>query len=304
MKRSELKELILKEKAARGIKILAHTYQTPDIIDIADVTGDSYLLAKAAASLDCGTVLMCGVRFMAETVKILSPEKKVILSAEKATCPMALQIEPARVEAYRREHPDHAVCAYINTTAELKAVSDVCVTSSSAVRIVRNMDAENILFIPDKNLGTYVQQQVPDKNLFFMEGCCPVHHSVTVHDVLAAREEHPGALLAVHPECRPEVTALADFAGSTSAIINFAEKHDGDVIIGTEHNVADYLRIKHPDRNFYQLCGHKLVCKNMKMTTLEKVYEALTGGGSVIEMEESLRLAAKKPLDNMLRFGR
>lgn len=303
MKKDELIELIKQEKKKKNIKILAHTYQSPDIIELADITGDSYMLAKAAQKLDCETVLMCGVRFMAETVKILSPEKKVLLASKDATCPMALQIAPQRIIDFKKSHPDYTVCAYINTTAELKAVSDVCVTSSSAVRIIEHLEAKSILFIPDRNLGRYVQSKVSSKNFAFMQGCCPVHDSVTVNDVIKAKKEHPGALFAVHPECRPEVTALADFVGSTSAIIDYALNTDKDIIIGTERGVADYLKIKYPDRNFYQLRKDVLVCVNMKMTTLNNVYSSLSGSAEVIEMDEQLRLAAKRPLDNMLKYG-
>lgn len=305
MKRAELQQLICEEKKKRGIKILAHTYQTPDIIDIADVTGDSFLLSQAAEQLDCDTVIMCGVRFMAETVKILSPEKRVILAAPRATCPMAIQIAPERLRAFRDENPDTLVCAYINTTAELKALSDVCVTSSSALRIIQRLDAKDILFIPDQNLGAYVRDRVTDKNIILWDGCCPTHHSITPADVQKAKAAHPGAALAVHPECRPDVLKEADFVGSTSAIIKFALETDGDVIIGTERGVCDYLREKHPQRGFYQLCENKLVCPNMKMTTLDGVYKAVTGeGGTEIELDEPLRLAAKRSIDNMLKYGK
>ncbi len=302
MKKDELIKLIKQEKESKNIKILAHTYQSPDIIELADVTGDSYMLAKAAQKLDCETVLMCGVRFMAETVKILSPKKRVLLSAAGATCPMALQIEPQRVLEFKKEHPEYAVCAYINTTAELKAVSDVCVTSSSAVRIIERMEAKSILFIPDKNLGRYVKSKVPGKSFAFFDGCCPVHDSVTADDVVRAKHEHPGALFAVHPECRPEVTAMANFVGSTSAIIDYILSTDRDVIIGTERGVADYLKAKHPQRGLYRLREDLLVCRDMKMTTLQEVYSALISG-EVIEMDEELRLKAKRPLDSMLKYG-
>lgn len=305
MKKVEMQKLILEEKKKRGIKILAHTYQTPDIIDIADVVGDSFLLSEAAQKLDCDTVIMCGVKFMAETVKILSPEKRVILAAPKATCPMAIQISPERLAKFKKENPDTIICAYINTTAELKALSDVCVTSSSALRIIERLEAKDILFIPDQNLGSYVRDRVKDKNIILWEGCCPTHHSVTVKDVIDAKAAHPGAKLAVHPECRPDVLKLADFIGSTSAIIDYALSESGDIIIGTERGVSDYLTEKHPDRNFYQLTKNKLVCPNMKMTTLEGVYKALIGeGGKEIEMDEELRLAAKRSIDKMLEYGK
>ena len=304
MKKPELIQQINKEKAERGIAILAHTYQTPDIIDIADITGDSYLLAEQAREVEADTVLLCGVRFMAETVKILSPQKKVILSHSKATCPMALQIEPERVAEFKRNNPNVVVCAYVNTTAELKAVSDVCVTSSSAVRIIEKLPHKDILFIPDQNLGAYVQSQLPEKNIILWDGCCPIHHAITARDAREAKEKYPNAALALHPECRPEVLALADFIGSTSAIIEFAKSHDGDVIIGTERGVADYLRLTESRKNFYQLREDKLLCENMKMTTLQDVYNSLIGtGGAEIIMDEELRLAALRPLDNMLKYG-
>ena len=304
MNKHELREAILRQKAERRVTILAHTYQTPDILAVADITGDSFKLSEAAAGLDCDTVLVCGVRFMAETVKILSPEKRVVLPAPRATCPMAVQIAPERLAAFREENPHVCVCAYINTTAELKALSDVCVTSSSAVRIVRALPEQDILFIPDQNLGAFVKAQVPEKNIMLWDGCCPTHHSITAADVERAKAEHPGAALAVHPECQPAVLAHADFIGSTSAIIDYCLKHDGDVIIGTERGVTDWLHEQYPDRGFYQLRADKLTCENMKYTTLQGVYDALTGvGGAEIELPEALRLAAKKSIDRMLQYG-
>lgn len=305
MKRNELQELILKEKKERDTLILAHTYQAPEIIDIADISGDSFALSVAAAKQPHSRVILCGVRFMADTVKILSPEKEVILPKKKATCPMAEQMSPEQVRAFRGEHPDTAVIAYINTSTELKAECDACVTSSSALKIVSAVPYSDILFIPDQNLGSYIKEQVKDKNITLWSGCCPTHHSVTVKDVEIAKAAHPNAKLAVHPECRPEVVALADYVGSTSGIIHFAlHETEGDVIIGTETGVADYLILHHPQRNFYQLAPEKLVCKNMKMTTLQDVYNALVGkGGDVIEIEESLRLKAKRSIDNMLHYG-
>ena len=305
MNHAELKQAILQAKQETGTLVLAHTYQDPDIIDIADIIGDSFALSKAAAQVtDKRRVLMCGVRFMADTVKILSPDKEVILSHRKAACPMAEQIAPERVRAFREENPDVCVCAYINTTTALKAECDVCVTSSTAVKIVKALPAERILFIPDQNLGGYVRQFVPEKEIILWDGCCPTHHSVSVGDVEAARAAHPGAKIAVHPECRKEVVELCDFIGSTSEIISYAKSVDGDVIIATERGVCDKLRRDYPERGFYQLAPHKLVCPNMKMTTLQNVYDALLGNfGDVIEIEEELRLKAKRSIDNMLKYG-
>lgn len=305
MNTAELKQAILQAKKDTGTLILAHTYQAPDIIDIADITGDSFALSKAAAKMpEVRRVLLCGVRFMADTVKILSPEKEVVLSHRRATCPMAEQIAPERVRAFREEHPDACVCAYINTSTELKAECDVCVTSSTAVKIVSALPSRKVLFIPDQNLGSYVAQFVPDKEIILWDGCCPTHHSVSVKDVQEAKAKHPGAKIAVHPECRREVVALCDFIGSTSEIIDYCKQVSDDVIIATERGVCDKLSRDFPERGFYQLAPGKLTCPNMKMTTLQNVYDALLGNfGDVIEIEEELRVKAKRSIDNMLKYG-
>lgn len=304
MNKQELAKAILEEKKKRGITILAHTYQSPEIIEIADITGDSYALSVAAQKVDTDTVLMCGVRFMAETVKILSPEKRVILSHAKAGCPMAEQLTPQQILDFKAQHPDVCVVAYINTTAELKAVCDVCVTSSSAVRIVEKLPQDEILFIPDQNLGAFVQKQVPDKKFYFMNGCCPTHHQVLAQDVLDMKKQHPDAKVAMHPECRPEAVALADYVGATSGIIKYTMNTDDEVIIATERGVYDYIKYKHPEKKVYQLMPGKLTCVNMKYTTLQGVYDALCGNaGCDIELDEQLRLKAKNPIDNMLKYG-
>ena len=305
MNTTELKQAILQAKKDTGTLILAHTYQAPDIIDIADISGDSFALSKAAAGMpEVRRVLLCGVRFMADTVKILSPEKEVVLSHKRATCPMAEQIAPERVRAFRQEHPDVCVCAYINTSTELKAECDVCVTSSTAVKIVSSLPSEKVLFIPDQNLGGYVAQFVPEKEIILWDGCCPTHHSVSVKDVQEAKAKHPGAKIAVHPECRREVVELCDFIGSTSEIISYCKRVSDDVIIATERGVCEKLARDYPERGFFQLAPGKLTCPNMKMTTLQNVYDALLGNfGDVIEIEESLRLRAKRSIDNMLKYG-
>lgn len=300
----EMKNEVLRLKKETGTLILAHTYQEPDVLDIADITGDSFALSVAATKYDNKKVMVCGVRFMAETVKILSPDKTVILPSPKATCPMAEQISPERVREYKKNNPTVAVVAYINTTTALKAECDVCVTSSSAVKIVSALEAKKILFIPDKNLGSYIAEKIPDKEFVFWDGCCPIHDTVTAEDVINAKQKHPNALLAVHPECKKEVVGLADFVGATSAIIKYALETDGDILVGTERGVVDYLKIKHPDRNFYQLAEDKLVCPDMKYTSLETVYKALKdNAGEKIEIEEEIRLKAKKCIDEMLRLG-
>lgn len=300
----KMKKEIMKLKKEKGIAILAHTYQAPDILDIADIKGDSFALSKAAAEIDAESVLVCGVRFMAETVKILSPEKKVILSHKDASCPMAEQILPKRVRDYKRENPHVLVCSYVNTTAALKAESDVCVTSSSAVKIVKALDAKDILFIPDKNLGAYVKARVPEKNIILWDGYCPVHNEVTAEDILEAKRKNPGAKVIMHPECPPEAAELADMLGSTASILDYAQSTDYDIILVTEKGVCDWLTREYPDRRFIQLAPEKLVCEDMKKTRLEDVYNVLNGiGGDIVEMDEQLRVSAKRSIENMLKYG-
>lgn len=291
-------------KEETGTVILAHTYQNPEIIELADITGDSFALAKKSLAAGAKRVIMCGVRFMAESVKILSPDTEVILPVPEATCPMAEMISPERVRKYKEENPDAVVVAYINTTAALKAECDVCVTSSSALKIVGQLDAPEILFIPDKNLGSFVKEHFPEKNIVLWDGYCPIHAQITEDDILKAKAEHPGALLAVHPECEKDVVKHADMAGSTADIIDFALKSDKPVIIGTERGVADYLIPNNPDKKFYHLCPEKLVCKDMKYTTPESILKALKGeGGEKIELSEELISNARHSIDEMLRLG-
>lgn len=301
----DLQDKIISLKKEKGVSILAHSYQAREIVEIADYIGDSFQLSLAAKDAPENTVLMCGVRFMAETVKILSPEKKVILANPVAGCPMAEQIDPEMVEYFNRQNPRYTVVAYINTTAALKTVCDVCVTSSTAVKIVKNIENKNILFLPDCNLGAYVQKQVPEKNIKLMQGGCPIHAVVNTLDVKAARELHPGALLLVHPECVPAVVEAADFVGSTSAIMDYAKKSaNRDFIIGTEISIAEHLSYECPDKYFYPL-SKKLICPNMKFTTLVDVYKALNGeGGAEIALSDETIKKARVCIDEMIRLGK
>lgn len=299
-----LQEEILKLKKEKNVGILAHSYQSSDILEIADLRGDSFALSEKARDLPFDTLILCGVRFMADTVKILSPEKQVILPCPDATCPMAEQISPERVSAYKKEHPDHKVVAYVNTTTELKAVSDVCVTSSSAQKIVERLDADTILFIPDKNLGAYIREKVPSKQVILWDGYCPVHNQITEEDVLAAKALHPGCRVLMHPECPAEALRHADLIGSTADILQACGHTEDDVIIGTEKSVGDYLSLCHPRRSFH-LLSKKLICPDMRITTLADVYKALIGtGGEVIEIEEDLRKKARRAIDEMIRLGK
>ena len=256
--------------------------------------------AKAAQS----TVLMCGVRFMAETVKILSPQKRVLLSNSNAGCPMAEQMDVELISGVKKMYPDYTVVAYINTTSELKTICDVCVTSSSAVQIVKNIENKNILFIPDCNLGKWVADQVPEKNIKLLQGGCPTHVRMSKRDVEKARKAHPDALLLVHPECLPEVSELADYRGSTTGIMDYAKKSDAkEFIIGTENSIVQHLQFACPDKQFYPL-SRDCVCHNMKLTTLGDVYRCVKGtGGEEIKLDEEVRIKAKRCIDTMLELG-
>ena len=294
---------IARLKREQSAVIAAHTYQSPAVQAAADIVGDSFALAKKAAETAAGTVYMCGVRFMAEGIKVLCPEKRVVLVEPDADCPMARQISPQRVEAFRAANPDVAIVAYINTTTELKAVADVCVTSSSAVKIVRALPNKRVLFIPDQHLGSYVRSQVPEKEIITWDGYCPVHREITAEDVRAAKAAHPGAVVAIHPECPAEAVALADMAGSTAAIIEYIRSTDREVIVGTERGVVDRLSLDYPGR-LHQLCPEKLTCPDMKLTTLESVAAAMEGaGGEEIVLDAALADAARASLTNMIRLG-
>ena len=301
----ELKKLIAQAKKETDTVVLAHTYQEPDIIDVADITGDSFFLSKKAAEIKAKRVVMCGVRFMAESVKILSPETETILPVPSATCPMAEQILPARVREFKKENPEAEVVAYINTTAALKAECDVCVTSSSAIKIVDKLDAESILFIPDQHLGSFVKGKLPHKNIILWDGYCPVHAQLTAEDVLECKKAHPDAVFAVHPESPAQVVELADMVGATSEIINYAKAQKGEVIIGTERGVVDYLKLHEENgERFVQLAPEKLCCEDMKKISLEDVYKSIIGeAGEKIELPEDLRKKALVSINRMLELG-
>jgi quinolinate synthase len=247
---------------------------------------------------------MCGVRFMAETVKILSPEKKVLLSNSEAGCPMAEQLDVEMLSALKASNPDYTVVAYINTTSELKTLCDVCVTSSSAVKIVKNIENDKILFIPDCNLGAWVEAQVPEKEFKFVHGGCPTHLRMSALHVKKAKKAHPNALLLVHPECLPEVSALADYIGSTTGIMDYARNSDAsEFIIGTENSILQHLQYECPDKKFYPL-SKDCVCHNMKLTTLNDVLACVKGvGGEEIVLDEEIRKKALTCINTMLTLG-
>ena len=300
----DLQDKILKLKKERDFCILAHSYEAHEILEIADYTGDSFGLSVNATKVKEKNLLLCGVRFMAETAKILSPEKHVYLSNPTAGCPMAEQFDVARILELKKQYPDAPVVAYINTTAALKTVCDVCVTSASAVKIVKAMDAKRIIFIPDCNLGAYVQSMVPEKELILLPGGCPVHGEMRESDVLCAKAMHPNALFLVHPECKSEVVSLADFTGSTTAIMDYVKFSDAkEFIIGTENSIAEHLQYAYPDKFFYPLSS-ALICRDMKATTLPDVYNCLLGkAGEEILLDAATLENARRPIDAMIKMG-
>lgn len=301
---NEIQEEIIRLKKEKDFCILAHAYQGHEILEVADYVGDSFGLSVEASKASNKNVIMCGVRFMAETCKILSPEKTVYLSNSLAGCPMAEQLDLEELEALKEMYPGYAVVAYINTTSELKTACDVCVTSSSAVEICKKLDNDKILFIPDPNLGSYVQKQIPDKEFAFYRGGCPRHLIMTKADVEKAKKAHPNALFLVHPECKSEVVELADYVGSTTGIMAYAKKSDAkEFIIGTENSIVEHLQFECPDKLFYPL-SVSLSCMNMKVTTLVDVLNILKGvGGEEITLPADIMEGAGRCINKMIELG-
>ena len=297
MRAEELKER--KERA--DAVVLAHYYVDGAVQAMADYVGDSFYLAKVAAKEKRSTIVFCGVRFMGESAKILNPGSRVLLPDAQADCPMAHMAQVAQIQKLRAEVPDLAVVCYINSSAELKAHSDVCVTSSNAVKVVSALPQKNILFIPDKNLGSFVAKQLPGRNFYYSGGYCPVHAVLLAEDVLAEKRAHPAAEVLVHPECTEEVVKAADFAGSTAEIIAHAEAGAArEFILGTEPGVLHELERRCPGKKFYPVTP---VCRDMKRITPEKVLACLTGGGYEVKMGAELMDAARTPLARMLELA-
>ena len=298
-----IKEEILRLKKEKNAVILAHYYVLPEVQDLADFVGDSFALAKKAKSIDASIIVFAGVSFMGESAKILNPDKKVLMPDLEADCPMAHMATLAKVQKIREEIDDLAVVCYVNSTAELKKVSDVCVTSSNAVDIVRKLPQKNIYFIPDRHLASFVQKLVPEKNIILNEGYCPTHHAMTIQDVQTAKQVHPQALVFVHPECPEEVVNLADYAGSTAGIIQAVRQSDAkEFIIGTEEGVLHELRKQNPEKTFY-LLSENLVCEDMKKVTLEKLAQVLRDESNEVHLDEKTMEEAYKAMDTMLEMA-
>ncbi len=304
MNTREMQDEIIRLKKENDVCILAHAYTSHDVWEVADYVGDSFGLSQQAAKASNKTIIMCGVRFMAETVKILSPDKKVLLAAPEAGCPLADQIDADWLRQLKEENPGYTAVCYINTTSELKTECDVCVTSSSAPDIIKKLDSDKILFVPDCNLGGWIEKQVPEKDFKMIKGGCPTHLRARKTDVDKMKAAHPDALLLVHPECLAEVTDMADYAGSTTGIMNYAKNSDAkEFIIGTENSIVQHLQFECPDKKFYPL-SKDLVCHNMKLTTLGDVLNCVKGeAGEEIELSQEVMAGAKRCIDEMIRLG-
>ncbi len=302
--KNKMTEQINEWKQKKNAVILAHYYVSEEIQALADYVGDSFYLAKVAKDTEASVLVFCGVSFMGESAKILNPDKMVLMPDLTADCPMAHMATAEKIAEMRRTYEDLAVVCYINSTAELKCLSDVCVTSSNAVRIVRALPNRNIFFIPDHNLGRYVAEQVPEKNVILNDGCCPIHAAISAEQVNEGKRLHPRAQVLSHPECDDSILALSDYIGSTADIIAYAKKSsEKEFIICTEDGVAFRLQQDNPDKRFYfpKTCP---CCPDMKLNTPEKILHVLMTEENQVELDDKMRIAALRPLERMLELGR
>lgn len=297
------KEKIKGISTEKDAVIVAHNYQVGDIQDIADFVGDSFGLAQKVNELDVSNVVFCGVDFMAESAAVLNPEKRIILPDLKAQCPMADMVDIEELKEYKRKNPETAVVSYVNTSAKTKAESDICCTSSNAVKVVDSLKNERVLFLPDKNLGDYIKRHVTDTKVDLWEGYCATHDDMSLEDFRRSIREHPDAEVVVHPECRPEVVDLADHVESTAGILERARRSEADeMIIGTEKEMGYRLNKETPDKE-YHFPGDP-TCTNMKKITLDKVFTSLKELEPIVEVKEEIAKRAKDPLDRMVEIGR
>ncbi len=297
-------EKINQLKKEKNAVILAHYYAPHEAQAIADYIGDSFYLAKIAKESNADIIVFCGVSFMGESAKILNSDKKVLMPDPSADCPMAHMVKDGLIDEMRSRYPDLAVVCYINSTASLKCQSDVCVTSSNAVKIVRSLPNKNIFFIPDKNLGRFVANELPEKNIILNDGCCPIHNDISAEQVALEKEKHPNAKVLAHPECNKKVLALSDYIGSTADIIDYAAKStDSEFIILTEAGVGYKLTSQNPQKKFY-FPETLPCCHDMKLNTLENILSVLENESNEIFVSEDVIAGAKTPLDKMLELGR
>ncbi len=299
-----MKEKILQLKKEKNAVILAHYYAPAEAQEVADYVGDSFYLAKIAKKSTADIIVFCGVSFMGESAKILNPEKKVLMPDLTADCPMAHMVASGLIQKMREKYEDLAVVCYINSTAELKCQSDVCVTSSNAIKIVKALPNKNIFFIPDRNLGRYVASQVPEKNIIINNGYCPIHASITKEQLLEQKQQHPNAPILIHPECEPELLEISDYIGSTAELIAYASSSPLDeFIICTEDGVDYKLIMDNPMKKFYYPNPHPC-CVDMKLNTLPNILSVLEKEDKAVLVDEAVAANAWKPLDKMLELGR
>ncbi|MFF2094393.1 quinolinate synthase NadA [Paenibacillus sp. NPDC058174] len=295
----ELRERLLQLKKERNAIILAHYYQRDEIQEVADFRGDSFLLAQKAAQTDADVIVFCGVHFMGESAKILAPNKTVIIPDERAGCPMADMVNVDGLRKLKAQHPNATVVTYINSSAEIKAETDICCTSANALNVVNSVEGDEVIWVPDKNLGHYVQQNT-DKKMIIWEGYCNTHDMLTVKDVEEMKAKHPNAQFVVHPECRPEVVSLGDFVGSTTAIIKYCKESDcKEFIVGTEDGTGYQLRLDSPDKSFH-FASKYLVCPNMKVNNLKKLVKCLETMQPQIYVPPHVADQARLSLERML----
>ena len=302
MDRDRLKQQILQLKHKKHAVILAHNYQVPEIQEIADFVGDSLELARLSANTDADIIVFCGVRFMAETAKILSPDKKVLLPKEDVGSPLADSVTVEDLLLLKQQHPAAVVVTYVNTSAEIKAISDVCCTSANAVEVIRNVPAHTVIFLPDRNLGDWVRKNVPDKEVIVWPGYCYVHERFTVDEIHEAKSKHPDSVLLIHPECKPEVVQFADVVTSTSGMLRYAKTSDSRTfIIGTEEGLIYRLKKENPNKSFYSL-GTPKVCFSMKKIRLMDVYNALQYEQYEIKLDDKILTDARNAITAMLKY--
>ena len=297
-------EKIKKLKEEKDAIILAHYYTEPEVQKIADYVGDSYFLSEKAREVKEKVIVMCGVSFMGESVKLLNKDKIVLLPDMSADCPMAHMATVEKIKEMREKYEDLAVVCYVNSTAELKAYSDVCVTSANALKIAERLPNKNIFFIPDQHLARYISTKLPEKNFIFNEGWCPIHNELTKEELLKAKEKYPNAKVAIHPECPLETVELGDYVGSTSGIIKYVTESDAEeFIICTEDGVLYELQEKNPNKKFY-LPKEKFQCVGMKKITLDKIINSLETLEPQVHLKDEIITEANKPLENMLEMAK
>jgi quinolinate synthase len=296
-------ERIQELKAQRNAVILAHNYQPPEVQDIADFVGDSLGLSQQAASTDADVIIFCGVDFMAESAKILSPSKKVILPEPDAMCPMSAMCTDLELSMVKEKYPEAAIVAYVNTSAAVKALSDVCCTSSNAVKVVGRMPQEQIIFVPDRNLGAYVQRFHPSKQILLWPGFCPTHDDITVEDIKTLKRQHPQAKVMVHPECTSDVIDIADHVSSTEGMLKYARSCQAqEFIVGTEVDMTHRLSKEVPGKRFIPV--PEAICPNMKRTTISSIIKALESLSPEVTLSPETIEAARRPLERMIEIGR